>query len=178
MKVKLLTIGTALALVLGAAAIASAPASEAAGKPGLSPGKWVGTGTITGSVTDEAATTTFSGKIGFRITVRNDLLVHGQGSWVKTMKGRGLVDSDLVGIGQMTVGGHFNDLHFDYIESAEGTITVNGMTRPVAFGNEEFKRGALVLTSVAKCKARGFIPTADAGGAKMTWTAKRVGKCR
>lgn len=177
MKTKLLTIGAALALLLAAVVLGSASTSEAAGKPGLSPGKWVGTGTISGSVTDDAATTTFSGKIGFQVTVRNNLLVHGNGSWAKTMTGRGLVDSDIVAIGQLTIGGRSNDLLFDYIESAEGTITVNGKPRPVEFGNDDFKRSRLVLTSVAKCKARGFIPTADAGGAKMTWTAKRLGKC-
>jgi hypothetical protein len=178
MKGKLLTIVTVLTLALGAALLGSASATEAAGKPGLSPGKWVGTGTISGSVTDDAATTTFSGKIGFQLTVRKNLLVHGDGSWVKTMKGRGFVDSDMVGIAQLTIGGRFNDLLFDHIESVEGTITANGITKRVEFGDEEFRRSHLVLTSVAKCKARGFIPTADAGGAKMTWTARRLGKCR
>ena len=177
MNRKMLIVAAALTLLVSAA-LGSASAGNAAsqGPLRLMPGKWQGTGKISGSVTDDGGTTTFSGKLGFQLTVRKDLLVHGKGSWVKTMTGRGIVDSDLTGIAFMTLGGYSHKIVFDYLESVEGTITANGIKKPVSFDSgEDFKKSALVIQYVKKCYAGGFIPVAKESGVKMTWTAKKYG---
>jgi polyisoprenoid-binding protein YceI len=179
MKRRMLTAVALLSLAACTVAFGSASASDT-GQAALrlSPGKWQGVGKISGSVTDEAATTTFSGKLGFRLTVRTDRLVHGKGSWVKTMTGRGLVDSDLTGIAMFTIGGWSHKMAFDYLESVEGTITANGIKKPVSFDSgEDFKKASLVITYATKCTAGGFVPVAKESGVEMTWTAKRAG-CR
>jgi hypothetical protein len=176
MKLKL-TIATVLSVALGAAALGSASAGEAGAKPGLMPGKWHGTGVITGSITDAAATTTFSGKVGFRLTVLKNFAVKGTGSWVKTMKGRGDVSSTMTGIGYMFFGGTARDIRYAYTETVEGTVTANGIASPVSFqrGDEKLLASQLVITRARKCTATGFIPTGE--GMKITWTAKRLGAC-
>ena len=174
---KLLTVVALLSLLACAVAFGSASASDTAQTAlRLAPGKWQGVGKISGEVKDEVGTTTFGGKIGFQLTVRPDLYVHGKGSWVKTMTGRGLVDSDLTGIAYMTLGGTSNKIVFDYLESVEGTITANGKPKPVSFDSgEDFKKSALIIQYVKKCYAGGFIPVAKESGVTMTWTAKRYG---
>ena len=176
MNRKMLIVAATLALAVSAAALGSASASSTVAKPGLLPGKWQGTGVISGSVTDAGGTTTFGGKIGFLFTVRKDLLVHGKGSWVKTMTGRGIVDSDLTGIADLTIGGRSHKVVFDYLENVAGTITANGIKKPVDFStSEDFKRASLVITKARTCTASGYIPVAKESGVKMTWTAKRLG---
>ena len=177
MKLRTFTIAAVLSLALGAAALGTASTTDAAAKRGLLPGKWQGTGVISGSITDEAATTTFSGKLGFRFVVKKNLAVVGNGSWVKTMKGSGLVSSDMTGIGYMSFGGLASDIGYIYTEEVQGTVTANGIASPVKFvrGDDEVLKGHLVITKARKCSAFGFIPAG--GGLKMTWSAKRVGKC-
>jgi hypothetical protein len=176
MNRKMLILAAALSVAVSAAALGSASASSTVARPGLLPGKWQGTGVISGSVTDDGGTTTFGGKIGFLFNVRKDLLVHGKGSWVKTMTGRGFVNSDLTGIANLTFGGRSHKIVFDYIESVEGTITANGIKKPVSFDTgEDFKRASLVITKARTCTASGFIPVAKESGVKMTWTARRLG---
>jgi polyisoprenoid-binding protein YceI len=177
MKLRMLTVVALHSLAACAVALASASASDTAQTAlRLSPGKWQGVGKISGSITDDAATTTFSGKLGFQLTVRKDLYVHGKGSWAKTMTGRGLVDSDLTGIAFLTIGGTSNKIVFDYMESVEGTITANGMQKPVSFDSgEDFKKSSLVIQYAKKCYAGGLIPVAKESGVTMTWTAKKYG---
>jgi hypothetical protein len=176
MNRKLLILAAALSLAVCATALGSASAGNTAPVPGLLPGKWQGTGVIKGSVTDAGGTTTFGGKIGFLFTVRKDLLVHGKGSWVKTMTGRGLVDSDLTSIAMLTFGGRSHKVVFDYLENVEGTITANGIKKPVTFStSEDFKKASLVITKARTCSANGFILVAKESGVTMTWTAKRLG---
>jgi hypothetical protein len=180
MNLKRLTALAALTLTLSAVALGSASAGDAASQAALRllPGKWQGTGKISGSITDDGGTTTFGGKLGFRLTVRTDRLVHGKGSWVKTMTGRGLVDSDLSSIAMFTIGGWSHKMVFDYLENVEGTITANGIKKPVSFDSgEDFKKASLVITYATKCTAGGFVPVAKESGVKMTWAAKRSG-CR
>ena len=177
MKVRTITMAAALVLALAAAALAAATATEAGAKRGLMPGKWQGTGVFSGSITDEAATTTFGGKLGFRFVVKKNLAVEGKGSWVKTMKGRGLVSSDMTSIGVMLFGGLAHEIGYIYTEEVVGTVTANGIASPVKFvrGDDEVLKAMLVITKARKCSAVGFIPAN--GGLKISWSAKRVGKC-
>ena len=175
MKLKMLTLGAALGFVLVAVVLGSASSGEAAAKRGLMPGKWHGMGVISGSITDEAATTTFSGKLGFRLNVAKNLAVGGSGSWVKTMKGRGLVSSTMTGIARLVFTGTGSGIKFGYTETVDGTITANGMTKPVSFDLAPAGFVRLVITRARTCTAAGTIPTGD--GAKITWTAKRLGRC-
>ncbi len=176
MKLKSIGIATTLALALTAAALVGAAATEARPKPGLTPGKWQGTGVITGSVTDEVGTTSFSGKLGFRITIRKDLAVSGTGSWVKQMVGRGDgMSSSMTGIAHMYFGESPQGIKISYAEEVEGTVTVNGLTHPVKFDTPGAKTARLVITRARHCSASGTIPAG--GGLRMNWTAKRLGKC-
>jgi len=177
MKLKMLTIAAALALALVAAALGSASTTEAGAKRGLMPGKWQGTGEFSGSITDAGGRTSFSGKLGFRIVVRKNLAVEGNGSWVKTMTGRGIASSDMTAVGYMLFGGIASDIGYLYNEDVEGTVTTDGIAHPVKFqrGDDELLKGRLVITKARKCTAFGFIPAN--GGMKITWSAKRVGKC-
>ncbi len=181
MKLKSIAIATALALALIAAALVSAAATDARPKPGLTPGKWQGTGVITGSVRDAGGKTTFNGKLGFRLIVAKNLEVEGTGSWVKTMRGRGEIAASVMqGIGRMWFGGHAHNIDYIYEEAVEGTIEIaNGGKRPVSFvrGQDETLKGQLVITRARTCTAFGFIPTAGESGVKITWSAKRLGKC-
>jgi hypothetical protein len=175
MKLKRITIAAVLAIVLGATALGAADSTHAGPKPGLMPGKWVGTGVISGSITDEVGTTRFSGKIGFRITIRKDLAVGGTGSWVKQMVGQGDgMSSSMTGIGTLYFGESPQGIKISYFEEVEGTVTVGGFTQPIKFETKT-KEARLVITKARRCSAVGFIPAG--GGMKMTWTAKRLGKC-
>jgi polyisoprenoid-binding protein YceI len=177
MKRRMLTAVALLSVAACVVALGSASANDTAQAAlRLSPGKWQGVGKISGSITDDAATTTFSGKLGFQLTVRKDLYVHGKGSWAKTMTGRGLVDSDLTGIAFLTIGGTSDKIVFDYMESVDGTITANGMQKPVSFDSgEDFKKSSLVIQYAKKCHVGGYIPVAKESGVKITWTAKKYG---
>ncbi|MCI0637169.1 MAG: hypothetical protein L0206_25130 [Actinobacteria bacterium] len=181
MKLKKITVTTVLMAAISLAALGSATSTEAGAKPGLLPGKWHGTGVITGSVTDAGGRTTFGGKIGFRLNVAKNLEVSGTGSWVKTMKGRGeMAKSDMTGIGKMWFGGFGHNVDYMYEEHVEGTVTFAfGATKKVSFvhGQDETLRGRLVITKARHCSASGFIPTSKESGVKITWSAKRLGKC-
>jgi hypothetical protein len=178
MKLRIVITTAALALAVGAAALGGASSSEAAPKPGLTPGTWQGTGAITGSVTDEVGTTTFSGKIAFRITIGKNLSVSGKGSWVKQMVGKGDgMSSSMTGIGLMYFGESPQGIKITYLEDVEGTVTINGLTHPVKFsiGTKEDRVTRLVVGKAYHCSASGVIPAGP--GLKMTWKAKRLGKC-
>jgi hypothetical protein len=180
MNVRNFSAAAVLVAAMAVVALAGATATHAGPKPGLLPGKWQGTGVISGSVTDEVATTTFKGKLGFRINVAKNLEVHGTGSWVKTMIGKGeFAKSTMTGIGKMWFGGFGSDVDYIYEEDVEGTITdpFTRKARPVKFvhGKDETLRGALVITKARTCTAYGFIPMAKESGVKITWSAKRLG---
>ena len=177
MKLRNITAAATLALAIGATAVGSATASGAV-KPGLTPGTWTGTGVISGSVTDAAGTTTFSGKVGFRIVVAKDRWAKGTGSWVRTMKGTTeFTKGELTGIADLRFAGPSNEVDILYAEAVEGTVSFpGGRTTPV-----KFKRGwddtplqaSLVVKQVKRCTASGTIPAG--GGIQITWSAKAAG---
>jgi len=69
------------------------------------------------------------------------------------------------------------NVRFDYTESVEGTVTANGITRPVSFERVgDDLEGRLVITRARKCTVICTVPTGE--GATITWTAKRLGSCR
>ena len=177
MNRKMLIVAAALAVLVSVAALGSASASNTAPKPGLLPGKWQGTGTISGSITDDAATTTFSGKLGFRLNVAKNLSVTGSGSWVKEMKGRGIVSSDMTAIARLVFTGTARDVRFGYAETVDGTITANGIRSPVQFDRAPPGFVRLVISRARTCSASGSIPVQQESGVTITWTAKRLG-CR
>ena len=169
MKIKSIAIATVLVAAIAAVALASATATHAGPKPGLLPGKWQGTGVISGSVTDEVGTTTFKGKLGFRINVAKNLEAHGTGSWVKTMNGTSeFMKSTMTGIGRMWFGGFAHDIDYMYEEAVEGTIhdAFTNKSRPIKFvrGQDETLRGRLVITKARTCTAAGFIPVSKKSG--------------
>jgi hypothetical protein len=181
MKLKSIAIATTLALAIIGAALVGATSTEARAKPGLMPGKWQGVGVIKGSTTDAGGKTTFSGKVGFRLFVAKNLEVSGTGSWVKTMKGTSeLVRSTMTGIGRMWFGGFGYDIDYMYEEDVQGFVEdAFGRKTPVKFvhGQDETLRGRLVITKARTCRAAGFIPTSGESGVKISWTAKKLGKC-
>ena len=176
MSIKTIAIVALVALAAIAAALTGPATMQAGPKPGLVPGKWQGTGVISGSITDVVGKTTFSGKVGFRINIRKDFAVGGTGSWVKQMDGAGTdMSSSMTGIATMYFGeSGQGGIKITYFEEVEGTVTVNGRTHPMKFTTKD-KTASLVITKARKCSAVGVIPAG--GGMRITWTAKRVGKC-
>ena len=175
MNRKMLIVAAGLAVVVSAASLGSASASSTAPKPGLLPGKWQGTGTISGSITDDAATTTFSGKLGFRLNVAKNLTVTGSGSGVKVMKGRGLGHSDMTAIARLVFTGTGRDIRFGYAETVDGTVTANGIRSPVEFERAPPGFVQLVINGARTCSASGTIPVQRESGVTITWTARRLG---
>jgi hypothetical protein len=173
-----ITVATTLALATAVLAVGSASAGGTAGKPGLTAGTWTGTGMISGSVTDAAGTTTFTGKVGFRISVAKDRWAKGTGSWVRTMKGgTEFTRGTLRGIAQLRFAGPSNEIDILYAEDVEGTITLpGGKTTPMKFKrgwDDQPLQAALVVKQVKRCSASGTIPAGD--GIQITWTAKAQG---
>jgi hypothetical protein len=178
MTLRKIAIAATLALAVVVAALGSASATSAAGKPALPAGTWTGTGVISGSLTDAAGTTSFSGKVGFRLVVSKKRWVKGTGSWVRTMKGSAEFSrSTMTGIAHLRLAGPSNEIDILYAEEVEGTVEVPyAKPQPV-----QFKRGwddkplvsQLLITRVTKCSAAGTIPTGE--GMKITWTAKPLG---
>ena len=138
MKLRNITAAATLALAICMTAVGSATAGGAVVKPGLTPGTWTGTGVITGSSTESGYTTTFRGKVGFRIVVAKDRWAKGTGSWVRTMKGTTeFTKGELTGIADLRFAGPSNEVDILYAEAVEGTVSFpGGKTTPV-----KFKRG-------------------------------------
>jgi hypothetical protein len=170
MKLRMLTLVATLGLLLLAAVAGGASATEAAAKPGFLPGTWNGIGTISGSLDDGFASTRFSGKLGFHLKVKPDLTVTGSGSRVMTMKGSGPVSSSMTGIAVLKFSGNATDARFSGIENVTGTVTANGIPKPVRINGRAINNLRLVISRGGKCSANGTVPMAP--GVTLKWTAR------
>jgi hypothetical protein len=173
MKRRMLTFTAALALLLVASAFAGA-STEAAGKPGFVPGKWTGIGTISGSQSDGSIGTKNRGQVRFTLVVSPDRTVTGAGTWKRTQTGAGFdTKSVLVGTASLKFSGPSRDASFVGQESARGTITAGGVTRPLGMPPTKLE-GTLVVTRAGDCTANGTATIPTRPGLKLQWTAKRA----
>ena len=178
MKIKRMTVATALAVAAITAALVGAASSQAGPKPGFPPGTWIGTGVMTVQtevVADLTIRTTGSAR--FTLNVSRDHKISGKGTWITTQYGSGPVGSKITGVASVTFSGTPTDVRF----SGSQTITTKFVDAAhpevgATFTKKEYdKRGSLVIKKAGPCLVTGG-HTFEGG--KFNWKAVLKGtKC-
>lgn len=163
----------ALLAALGAALSAASLAgtTHAAPKPGFLPGTWIGTGTISGRSANAIGTTTFSGKLSFRLKVARDGRVSGTGTWSRTMIGAGRIDAKIAAKTAVRVVGSPTDVRLTGTYRAVGTFSSDDVTRTSTFAPATLNE-RLRIVRAGTCRVTG---KSTFQGVTTTWSAQLAG---